>query len=193
MRKLILQEFLSVDGFASGPQDSVDFIPAATQGDQSFAQRQMAFIDTIDAILLGRVTYKLFSEYWPNVTSGEDKPFADRLNALPKIVFSKTLEHAPWGTWPQATVVNTDAAEEIRRLKGEPGMDMVIWGSISLAQSLMKAGLIDEYHLVLCPVLLGSGRMLFPGDRKSVPVKLLGDRSFDLGAVLLTYTQTGTP
>jgi hypothetical protein len=73
MRNLILQEFVSVDGMAAGPMGSVDFIPAATAGDQSFGRRQSAFLDAIDAILLGRVTYQMFAGYWPKVTSGDEK------------------------------------------------------------------------------------------------------------------------
>lgn len=86
MRNVILQEFVSLDGLAAGPNDSVDFIPAATRGDRSFGQQQFSLIDSIDTILLGRVTYRMFAEYWPKVTEGDDKPFADKLNAIPKIV-----------------------------------------------------------------------------------------------------------
>jgi hypothetical protein len=91
MRKVILQEFVALDNLAAGPNNSVDFVPASTQGDQSFGREQMKFMDTIDTILLGRVTYRMFADYWPKVTMGEEKPFADKLNAIPKIVFSKTL------------------------------------------------------------------------------------------------------
>lgn len=92
MRNVILQEFVTLDGLAAGPNDSVDFVPASTQGDQSFGQRQLDFMDSVDTILLGRVTYTMFAGYWPKVTSGEDKPFADKLNAIPKVVFSRSLD-----------------------------------------------------------------------------------------------------
>jgi len=96
MRKVILQEFVTVDGMAAGPDGSVDFVPASNSGDQRFGQRQIDFMDSIDAILLGRVTYEMFAGYWPNVAVGaEDKVFADKINATPKIVFSRTLESAP--------------------------------------------------------------------------------------------------
>jgi dihydrofolate reductase len=75
MKSVILQEFVSVDGLASGPDGSVDFVPAANKGDQSFGKRQMEFLDSIDTILLGRVTYQMFAQHWPNVNSGEDKAF----------------------------------------------------------------------------------------------------------------------
>jgi dihydrofolate reductase len=83
------------------------------------------------------------------------------LNSTPKVVFSRTLESAPWGKWGEARLVAGDASEEIRRLKDEPGKDMVLWGSISLAKSLMTDGLVDEYRLWVCPVVLGQGKRLF--------------------------------
>ena len=188
MRNLILQEFVSVDGMAAGAKDSVDFIPAATNGDRSFARRQEGFIDSIDTILLGRKTFEMFAAYWPNVTSGEDKPLADKLNALPRIVFSTTLDRAPWGDWDDARVVRTEAAKEIERLKQQPGKDMVIWGSLSLAQSLISDGLIDEYQLIVCPVVLVEGRRLFDDSAHAGEMHLLSTRSFDRGTVLLSYS-----
>lgn len=188
MKKVILQEFVSVDGLASGPNDSVDFVPASNQGDQRFGQRQMEFLDSIDTILLGRVTYDLFAGHWPNVPPGPEKPFADKLNAIPKVVFSKTLKRAPWGSYPEARVVKTSAAREVAKLRQGSGKNMVIWGSISLAQSLMRDGLIDEYQLIVCPVVLGTGRPLFPEKKASATMKLLTTTSFDRGSVLLAYT-----
>lgn len=188
MRSVILQEFVSVDGMAAAQKDSVDFIPAATTGDQSFGRRQMSFMDSIDAILLGRKTYEMFADYWPTVSSGDDKPFADRINAIPKVVFSRTIERAPWGTWDDATVVTTDPAKEVERLKQQAGKDMVIWGSISLAQSLMHEGLIDEYQLIVCPVVLVEGRRLFDEHATPGEMHLLSTRSFDRGTVLLSYS-----
>lgn len=188
MKRVILQEFVTLDGLAAGPNDSVDFITDSTQGDQSFGQGQLGFIDTVDTILLGSVTYRMFVDYWPKVTTGEEKPFADKLNATPKIVFSKTLDRAPWGEWDDAKVVKGSAAEEVTKLKQQPGKDIVVWGSISLAQSLMKEGLIDEYQLVVCPVVLGNGRSLFADNIATLDMKFLEARTHDLGSVLLRYS-----
>ena len=187
MKSVILQEFVSLDALAAGPNGSVDFVPASSKGDQSFGQRQMGFLDSIDTILLGRVTYEMFAGHWPKVASGDDKPFADKLNAIPKIVFSKTLDRAPWGKWEPAKVVKTAAGQEVAKLRQGSGKNMVIWGSISLAQSLMKEGQIDEYQLIVCPVVLGSGRPLFPEKSASFDMKLLQTRSFDRGTVLVAY------
>ena len=187
MRNLILQEFVSVDGMAAGKDGSTDFIPASNRGDQSFGRRQEHFLDAIDTILLGRKTYEMFVEYWPKVTSGDERPFADKLNAIPKVVFSKTLDRAPWGTWDEATIVKTDAAREVERLKQQPGKDLVIWGSLTLAQALMHEGVIDEFQLIVCPVVLVEGRRLFDDNVAPGEMHLFSTRSFDRGSVLLSY------
>ncbi len=187
MRKVILQEFITLDGLAAGPNDSVDYVPASTQGDESFGKEQMKLMNSVDAILLGRVTYQMFAGHWPNITEGKEKPFADKLNSIPKIVFSNTLESAPWGDWKEAKIIKATAVTEVAKLKRRSGKNMVIWGSISLAQSLIQEELIDEYRLVMCPVVLGSGRPLFFDKVDSFGLKLVEAKTFDLGAVQLKY------
>jgi dihydrofolate reductase len=186
MRKVILQEFVTLDGLVAGRNGSVDFVPAATRGDRSFGSSQLDFIDTIDTMLLGRITYEMFADYWPNVTEGDDKPFADKLNAMHKIVFSKTLERAPWGEWPDAKIVTGNVPQQITGLKQQPGKHMIVWGSISLAESLIRERLIDEYQLVFCPLVLGEGRQLFDG-LESFDLKLSAASTFNRGAALLKY------
>ena len=102
----------------------------------------------------------MFADYWPEQTT-ETQAIADALNATPKVVFSSTLENAPWGSWESARLVSGSAADEVRRLKAEPGKDMVVWGSLALSDSLMRVGLVDEYRLQVCPVVLGRGKRLF--------------------------------
>ena len=187
MRKVILQEFITLDSLVAGPNDSVDHVPASTQGDKSFGEEQFKLMNSIDAILLGRVTYQMFAGHWPKITKGKEKPFADKLNSIPKIVFSKTLESAPWGDWEDAKIVKTTAVKEVAKLKRRSGKNMVIWGSISLAQSLIKEDLIDEYGLVMCPVVLGSGRPLFLDEVDAFGLKLVEAKTFDRGAVQLKY------
>ncbi len=184
MKRVIVQEFATVDGFVAGPGDSVDFIGASVGGDPTFGRNQLDFIASTDTMLLGRVTYGMFAAYWPNVTEGDDKEFAGHLNAMRKIVFSASLDRAPWGDFPEAEIVRTSAADKIAALKKEPGPNMVVWGSITLAQSLAREGLVDEYQLIICPVALGSGRTLF---REHAGLTLLKSRTFDSGAALLAY------
>lgn len=124
-------------------------------------------MDTVDTLLLGRVTYEMFAGYWPNVTEGAEaeKEFADKFNSPSKVILSKSLERARWGKWKEGRIVKRGAVEEVASLKQQPGKDILISGSISLAQALMEADAIDEYRLVLCPVVLGSGRQAARGVR----------------------------
>ncbi|GAB3331685.1 dihydrofolate reductase family protein [Larkinella ripae] len=185
MRNVILQEWVTVDGFAAGPQGEIDFFTApelSTESDEDI----LAFMEGIDTILLGATTYREFVEYWPKATT-DTEVIADRLNTTPKLVFSKTLERAPWGTWPEATVIKTEAAEAVRALKQQTGKNMVLWGSIALAQHLIKAGLIDEYQLRICPSALGQGKPLFPADLARPNLKHLETKTYASGLVLLRY------
>ena len=185
MRKLILQEFVTLNGLASGEHGSVEYVGASTSGDQSFGRAQLELFDAIDAIVLGRVTYQMFADYWPKVTAGDEKPFADMINTTPKIVFSRTLDHAPWGHFQEARIVRHNPIDELATLKRQSGKSMVIWGSISLAQTLTRAQLIDEYRMVVCPIVLGVGRALF--DDGALPLTLVNAQTHDRGAVSLTY------
>jgi dihydrofolate reductase len=163
MRKVIVQEFVTIDGFAAGPNGEIDFINDSSDTDPTSGELvddQLSFIETVDTILLGAVTYRMFSAFWPEQTV-ETQGIADALNATPKVVFSKTLERAPWGKWDEALVVAGSASEEVRRLKEEPGKDMVLWGSLTLANSLIRDGLVDEYRLWVCPLVLGRGKRVF--------------------------------
>jgi dihydrofolate reductase len=189
MRPVILQEFVSLDGLAASPNGSVGFVPASNQGDQSLLEEQLALMEAIDTILLGRVTYSMFAGYWPNVAQGDEKTFADKINSTAKVVFSQTLDRAPWGAWDEARIVKTSAADEVVKLKRQPGKGMLIWGSISLAQSLIKEGLIDEYRLVVCPIVLGTGRPLFGDNGASIKITLRNAKMLDRGAVSLRYVQ----
>jgi dihydrofolate reductase len=187
MRRLIVQEFVTLDGLAAGPNGETDFIPAAVVGDARFADSQMRFIDSIDTMALGRVNYEMFASYWPTAT-GDDKPFADKLNALDKLVFSRTIDRAPWGSFEDATLTRNDPRDEIPRLKAREGKDIVVWGSLTLVQSLAEARLVDEYQLwVLPPLVLGGGRPLFAEGVGSIRMDLLEAKSTDQGATLLRY------
>lgn len=185
MRKVILQEWVSIDGFAAGPNGETDFLasPFLNEGSDEDILR---FMDGIDTILLGAVTYRLFVDFWPTATT-DTEIIADKLNATPKLVFSRTLQQAPWGKWKDAGIVKNSAIEEVAKLKQQPGKDMVLWGSISLAQSLTKEGLIDEYELRVCPIVLGKGRRLFSGETAGLDMKLVETKAYKAGLVLLRY------
>lgn len=135
MRKLIVEEWVSLDGYAEDKNGTLDFFPS-TDTDKFSDKDQLTFLDTIDLIILGRKTYELFVDFWPAATT-DNEIIADRLNSLPKLVFSNTLAAAPWGKWPPAQVTPGNVVAEIQRLKGEPGKHMVLWGSLSLAKDLI--------------------------------------------------------
>jgi len=159
MRKVIFQEWLSMDGYAADANGSVTFIESTTLNKYSDLD-QLTWLDNIDTILLGANTYRLFVDFWPTATNDQEV-IADKLNSIPKIVFSKSMSKASWGKWTDATIINTDAVKALKDLKTKAGKNIVLWGSISLAQSFMKANLIDEYQLRIVPVLLGAVTLLF--------------------------------
>ena len=146
--------------------------------DSEAARNQLDFVSGIDTILLGADTYRMFIGYWPEQTT-ETELIADALNSTPKVVFSSTLESAPWGRWDDARIVRGDASEEVRRLRQEEAGDMVVWGSLSVVRSLMDDGLVDEFHLWTCPIVLGSGKRLFPEGIDKMPLELLEAKSRD--------------
>jgi dihydrofolate reductase len=182
MRKVVVQQFVTLDGYAAGPNGELDFVTEAgasadpTEG--PFVEKQLAFIESLDTILLGAVTYRGFAEYWPE-QSTDTQAIADALNSTPKVVFSSTLESAPWGNWEPARLVSGSASDEVRRLKDEPGGDMVVWGSLTLSDSLMRDGLVDEYRLQILPVVLGRGKRLFEEGLPPLHLKLLESGTYD--------------
>jgi dihydrofolate reductase len=185
MRRVILQEWLTVDGFATDRNGELDFV-TSPQFNKESDEDLLLFMDTIDTILLGAITYKLFVDFWPAATT-ETEIIADKLNSTKKIIFSNSLKRAPWGKWPDATIVRTDAPKEISKLKTQSGKNMVLWGSISLAQSLIKENLIDEYHLRICPIVTGRGRPLFPDNIDSLNLKLVEFKRYNSGLIFLHY------
>ncbi|WUI00306.1 dihydrofolate reductase family protein [Spirillospora sp. NBC_00431] len=167
MRRLIVQELVTVDGFVAGPDGELDFFDSVS--DYSHVDRDnLQLLEDVDTVLLGAATYRMFVQYWPTA----DETVATAVNTMPKLVFSSTLEEAPWGDWAPARVVKGDAAAKVADLKRQPGKDILVWGSLSLAGSLARAGLLDELQLRVVPVAIGDGRRLFPDD--------LGRRDLDL-------------
>ncbi len=185
MRRLIMEQWLSLDGYAEDRHGTLDFFPS-TEENRYSDRDQLALLDRVDTILLGRRTYELFVDFWPTATADREI-IADRLNAIPKVVCSNTLAEAPWGAWPPARVARGDAIEEVRRLKAQEGKDLVLWGSLSLARQLMAADLIDDYHLQLCPTFLGGGRRLFPDLPDDAGLRRVSTRTYDTGVVFLHY------
>ena len=179
MRKLIMWNMVTLDGFFEGthPWD-IDFHEVGWGEElQRFSTEQMS---TADLLLFGRVTYEGMAQYWTSAT-GET---ADQMNGIQKVVFSRTLTSADWAN---SRLVSTDAAEEVARLKQEPGNDILVFGSADLCASLTRAGLIDEYRLGVNPIVLGQGNPLFKPGTAQMKMRLLEARPLDTGCVLLFY------
>ncbi|MBC8137476.1 MAG: dihydrofolate reductase family protein [Fibrella sp.] len=183
MRKLILQEFITIDGFAADTEGGMDAMFGNGEED---GEPHMDFLrpeDDIDTILYGAVTYGGMADYWPTATEA----IADKVNAAHIIVFSKSLNHAPWGKQAEATIIRENATEAVLKLKQQPGKNMIIYGSIKMAQSLMKDGVIDEYQLRVCPVILGKGKRLFSDNTDTLNMELLETKVYKSGLILLRY------
>jgi len=176
MRKVVVSEFVSLDGVIEEPSWTFQFSSEEQQKfkfDELFAS---------DALLLGRVTYEGFAAAWPSAT--DEEGFADRMNGLPKYVVSTTLEEPL--EWNNSRLIEGDVAEEVSRLKQQPGHDILIYGSGELVHTLMQHDLIDEYRLMVYPVVLGSGKRLFR-DGINTTLRLVETRTFSSGVVVLSY------
>jgi dihydrofolate reductase len=136
-------------------------------------------------LLFGRITYELMAGYWPTPLAARNNPVvAERMNNLPKVVFSRTREKA---SWDNTTLVKGDPSAEIRKMKDEPGPDMAIMGSGTIVSQATQAHLIDEYQVVVIPIVLGRGRTMFEGMKERLLLKLTKTRTFSNGNVLLCY------
>ncbi len=133
-----------------------------------------------DALLLGRVTYQGFASAWPTMTG--TGIYGERMNSLPKYVASTTLQTTEWN----ASLIKGDITEEVNKLKQQPGQDVLIFGSCTFVQTLIARDLIDEYRLMVFPIVVGSGKRLFADGEKKV-LKLVETKTFSSGVVVLTY------
>jgi dihydrofolate reductase len=181
MRKIIVSNYVTLDGFFAGPNGEIDWFI----WDEEMAQYSIALADSIDTILFGRVTYEGMASYWPTPAAKAENPvIADYMNNLPKIVFSKTLQQADWNN---TTLVKEIKPEEILKLKHQPGKNMVIYGSGGLVSTLTQLGLIDDYLIFVNPVILGNGKPLFKDLNNRVNLKLVEAKTFTSGIVLHHY------
>ncbi len=153
--------------------------------DDSMNKYMNDFFLTIDTIILGRVAYQLLADFWPTpAAETEDPTITHYMNNLPKIVFSRTVSRVEWNN---SQVIKDNIEEEILKLKERQGKDMVIFGGANLASSFLQHNLIDEFRLIVNPVILGSGNPLFKGTKDKLRLKLIDTKKFTCGNVLLHY------
>ncbi len=181
MRKVIVSNMVTVDGLFAGPNGEIDWHVV----DDEFFRFAVKQLNEVDTLLFGRLTYEGMASYWTTEQALKDDPvITGYMNDLAKIVFSRTLDRADW---KNTTLLKGDLAEEIRRLKQQPGKDMVIFGSGEIVSALTQIGLIDEYRMFIVPVILGSGKPLFTGLNHGVPLKLIQATPYPSGTLFLTY------
>ncbi|MEU8271550.1 dihydrofolate reductase family protein [Sphaerisporangium sp. NPDC049002] len=187
MRKIIVSMFATLDGFATGPKGDMAWVT-----DRFGEETGKYAIDQLfaaDLLLLGRVTYEIMAGSWPSMT--DDSGFADRMNEIPKIVFSSTLKEPL--TWNNATLAKGDIAHEVARVKKEPGDDILVYGSVSVVRELMRLGLVDRFRLWVHPVTLGGSGAdsIFDGYDEN-ELKLVDTVICDSGVVVLDYEPVTT-
>lgn len=184
MRKLIVFNHVSLDGYFTDVNGSMNFaqnpIPDAEW--EAFVTGNASGGGTL---VFGRVTYELMASFWPTPFATEQMPaVAERMNNLTKVVFSRTLEASSWNN---TRLIKADLAGEIRKMKQEDGEDMVIFGSGTIISQLAIEGLIDEYQIIVDPVVLGKGRTMFDGIKEKLTLKLTKTHAFHNGNTLLCY------
>jgi dihydrofolate reductase len=190
MGRIVVTEFVSLDGVIEAPGGGEDFKHAGWtfeigRGDEG---EKFKLDETLasDALLLGRVTYEGFAAAWPSVT--DEAGFADKFNSMPKYVVSSTLEDPEWNN---STVLKGDLATEVANLKDQYPGDIVVHGSAQLVQALVEHDLVDEFRLMVFPVVLGTGKRLFAETTDKKPLRLVDSKTVGDGVAILIYEPSG--
>ena len=182
MTKLVVYNAMSLDGYFTDANGDISWAHKRDPEWQAFVSENAS---GGGQLLFRRVTYNLMASFWPTPLAAQSNPIVvERMNSLRKFVFSTTLEKVAWNN---TTLLKGDLSMEVRKLKQEPGPNIVIMGSGSIVAQLADAGLIDEYQIVLNPLVVGSGRTLFEGVKRKLPMKLARSRAFGNGNVVLFY------
>lgn len=193
MRKVVVSEFLSLDGVMQAPGGPEE----DTEGGFAHGGWQMPYFDEVagnavsegiaatDAFLLGRKTYEIFAAYWPSADAEEtEEEFVNTMNRMTKYVASETLDEVEW---QNSTLIKGDVAEEVATLKQQSGKNIQVMGSGDLVQTLMQHDLVDEYQLMIHPVVLGSGKRLFRDASDTTALRLVNTKTTTTGVIILTY------
>ena len=187
MRKVVVSEFVSLDGVMEDPRWTFRFI---SEERETFKFNELS---VSDALLLGRVTYEGFAAAWPSMMEQYEGPrraelqeYTDMMNGYPKYVVSTTLEEPL--AWNNSTLIKGNVAEEVLRLKQQPGKDILVFGSGRLVNALMQHDLIDEYRLMVFPIVLGSGQRLFEEGSDAKVLRLVETKTLGSGVVVLSYS-----
>lgn len=177
MRKIVVSMFVTLDGVIEAPNQWAFQFGSAEQQKYKYDE-----LFACDALLLGRITYEGFAAAWPNMSGTGD--YGVRMNSMPKYVVSTTLQEA---TWNNSKIIRANVYDELSRLKQQAGLDILIFGSGTLVKSLMQYDLIDEYRLMVFPVVVGNGKRLFQDGSEQKSLELMETKTFSSGVVVLSY------
>ena len=179
MRKIIVSNLVSLDGFFEGENKEIDWFTV----DETFFEYARQLLNEVDTILFGRITYQMMAAFWPSAID-EDAVITHKMNHLNKIVFSKTLKKTDWNN---ARLAKNNLAEVVKNLKNQPGENIVIFGSGTIVNQLTKLDLIDEYRIIINPLLLGKGNAMFKGIDDRIDLELLDTKVLKTGVIVLYY------
>ena len=179
MRKVVSWLFISLDGVVEAPNEwQFDVM------DDDMIAAISSQMDSEGAMLMGRVSYQEWESYWPNST---DEPYASHINKMPKYVVSTTLDKVEWGKWEKPTLIKSNLAKEINKLKQQSGKNISVGGSPTLVRSLLQENLLDEFKLMIHPVVVGKGKHLFTEEVNLQRLKLVDSKVTGTGVVIVTY------
>ena len=185
MGKIIVEQIVSADGHAEDADGGIGFFANADWINDADTE-QLRLLSSVDAIVFGARTYRMFADYWPSADPVAE-PVARPIMALPKFVVSSTLESAPWGPAEEAEILRGDGVAAVRGLRQRFAGNLIIWGSLSLSDALLRAGQVDVLRLRVLPLLTGGGRSFAPRGLGLRPLSLASARSFAQGLVVLEY------
>lgn len=182
MRRLIVFNSVTTDGYFTDKKADMSWAHKSDPEFNSFTEENAK---SGGELVFGRVTYEMMKSFWPTENARQMFPVvAEQMNKAKKVVFSRTLDKADWNN---TRLIKGDLVDEVRKLKNEPGDDLVIMGSGTIVSQLTDARLIDEYQMVVNPIVLGDGRTMFDGIKEKLNLKLTGTRAFKNGNVLMSY------
>lgn len=191
MRRIIVSMWTTLDGYVAGPQDEMDWLAP----DERMQEYETSLVKDAEALLLGRITHHDFASAWPVIARDETeaaalREYARRVDEMPKIVVSRSGDTTPWANTSRVASLDEDAAHE---LKSTGDGDVVVYGSLSVIGALQAADLIDEYHLLVHPTAIGTGKALFPPARSPARLRLLSAEAFPSGVALMRYGRADEP
>jgi dihydrofolate reductase len=185
MRKLIVFNHVTLDGYFVDDKGDMSWAHRKEDAEWSKFVADNASAGTGGQMVFGRITYELMASYWPTPSAVKSDPVvAEGMNSAQKVVFSRTLDQA---SWKNTRLVKSDPATEVRKMKDESGKDILIFGSGTIISQLAQEGLIDEYRIIVNPLVIGKGRTMFEGVKDKMTLNLTTTRAFKNGNMLLSY------